>query len=239
MNPPLQTECGRIRFYPPKTTGGYWRLEWYEHGSRKQTSGGRTDRTATAKAKKILADRDRGSQALGKTRLAEVLDAYLRRGAENWADNQRNVASRELRKILAPYGRKRADEIDLRMLRAICNAASTANVARARRSHLRSFLRWGKQQDFFRPDQFDLLDEYVYVPDKTPTRKPLRRPSTRTNAESGVYVTPDEVMAGEWASLASCDPTSAGNASGPTALRWGRWPFSVGVLRGRCLQDHG
>jgi integrase len=156
---------------------------------------GRTDAEDCdhAKAKGILAELDRGSQPLGKTKLEEVLDAYLRWGSENWADNQRVLATRELKKMLAPCSSRKADTVDLRMLRTICNAASTANVARARRSHLRSFLKWGKGQDYFRPDQVDLLDEYTYVPDTAPVRKPLRRPKSRTNAEAATYVTPDEV----------------------------------------------
>src|SRR4051812_47243977 len=105
----FETPCGRIRIYEPKTTGGYWRLEWQEQGQRKQTWGGRTDKTATVKAAKILADLDRGSQPLGKTRLGDVLDAYLRWGQQVWSDNQRVLASRELRKILAPHSRRKAD----------------------------------------------------------------------------------------------------------------------------------
>lgn len=60
MTGALETPCGRIRLLPPSGKGRevYWRIEWYEGPHRRQTTAGRTQTTAEAKAAKVLAALD-------------------------------------------------------------------------------------------------------------------------------------------------------------------------------------
>ena len=76
----LETPCGRVRLTEPTGAGGdiYWRLDWYDDDDRRhQTTGGRTVRTARAKAAKVLKRLDEGAQAEGRERLGGALDAYV------------------------------------------------------------------------------------------------------------------------------------------------------------------
>jgi hypothetical protein len=72
----LETPCGRVKVSPPSSTGGYWRLEWYEHGQRKQTSGGRTQETATARVAEVLERLDRKLAPKSTRRVQEAREAY-------------------------------------------------------------------------------------------------------------------------------------------------------------------
>ncbi len=65
----LETPCDRVRIIEPAGTGGdvYWRVEWYdEDGVRHQTTGGRTMKSAQAKAAKVLQRLDDAVKAEGR-----------------------------------------------------------------------------------------------------------------------------------------------------------------------------
>jgi integrase len=199
----LLTKCGRVRISPPLHRGGYWRLDWKEHGKRRQGTGGRTVDTAKAKAFEIVKRLDADVQPEGETTLGEALEQFLLWGKVTgplaggrrrpWSDQYAHHMRVHLTGMLRPYMALRCDRLDRRILTALCDSSSTANVARSRRSDLQSFLAWGRKRRVFTPEQADALAQYEYSPKVAPPQKPARKSRTRVSGEGGRYVQPDEV----------------------------------------------
>lgn len=188
MSEALETPCGRVKISPPSASWKYWRVEFFEHGKRRQSSGGLTLETAKVKAAEVVARLDRASEPLGRTRLDETLTRYLAWGESQWSRNHFIVTNRELAKISKEYGRLRCEQLDVALLRQICNRAVSASSAKAQRSRLKAFLLWGHSQSYFTPEQKESLGSYTWVPVAAPLKRPKRK------AERGsIEVQPDEV----------------------------------------------
>jgi integrase len=194
MSAPRETPCGRVKIYEPTKPGGYWRLEFYEHNRRRQTTAGKTFEDAGQKVKEILARLDADTQPEGEKVLNEFLEAYFAWAHEEWTSEQYYVETkRSLENALKPYLRLRCRQLDGRRLTGICNAATTAGVAKQQRSRLRAMLTWGKKSRYFTLEQSRCLNDYLYVPNKEPIKKPSRKSQTRTAGEGAKFVTKDEV----------------------------------------------
>jgi integrase len=189
----LVTPSTRVRVVPPRRDNGYWRLEWSEHGKRCQTTGGRSLETATKKALQIDERLERRAQPESRERLADALDRYVVHLQVNAAPNTASKSAPDLRKALKPYGALRCEAITDRHLRSASTPPTTASAAAHRRSRIRSFLKWGKQNGYFSADQTHLLDDYDWSPRSGTPARPRRRQPRKVAGEASRYVTPDQI----------------------------------------------
>lgn len=193
----LETSCGRVRLTEPSGTDGdvYWRVEWYdEDGARHQTTGGRTVKSAQAKAAKVLQRLDDAVKAEGRERLGTAVDAYVAFCEQEHSSNHAYRVDLDLkRKALEPLRGTRCESFTKRHAQAVLDACSTKTVAKNLRGMLGAFLAWGHERGYFSAGQVQMLANYRYAPSTRPVAKPARRPAARVQGETERYVTDDEV----------------------------------------------
>lgn len=193
----LETPCGRVRLTAPTGTDGdvYWRLEWYdEDDERHQTTGGRTKKSAQAKAAKVLKRLDDAVKSEGRERLGTAVDAYAAFCGQEYSANHAYRVDLDLkRKALQPLRGLRCEAFSKRNALALLDGCSTRIVADRLRSMLNAFLEWGHERGYFSAAQMQMLANYRYSPATPPVAKPQRRPSGRVQGEAERYVTDDEV----------------------------------------------
>lgn len=150
-NTPFQSADERVRALPPvdRWCDPYWRLEYEQHGRRRQPSGGRTRTTAERKMalelRRLDADLDGDLQ---RRRGDEVLDAWLtpgqaHKGGQPWSPGTRAgyvwYANRYMRPVL---GELRAEEWGRRPYRAVVKLAPTRKEGMQVRRRLSALLSW-------------------------------------------------------------------------------------------------
>jgi integrase len=232
--PTRSFDYGAIRLLAPTGVGTdiYWRLEWYDHdGSRCQTTGGRTKRTARIKADRILARLEARVQPEGRVLLGAALEQYIRWVKANKSFNHWNCLRRELPNLLGRLRDLRCEDLDLRRLRSALNASSTKIVAAHHKSRVKVFLWWGKGQGYFTMAQTKLLEDYEYVPDKDPVLKPSRRSGARVSGEAARVVQADEVPVHDAVA-------AAGDALGERIPAWGKLYVELMAADGARLGEH-
>jgi integrase len=161
-NEPFQSADERVRALPPvdRWHDPYWRLEYEQHGRRRQPSGGRTRAAAERKMVLELRRLDAGlDDDLPRRRGGEVLDAWLapgqpHKGGRPWSAGTRAgylwYTNRYLRPVL---GGLRAEEWDRRVLRAVVSQAQTRKEGLQIRRRLSAFLSWALTAGYLHESQ--------------------------------------------------------------------------------------
>lgn len=191
----LTSACGRVSASQPTGFGTdvYWRLEYYFHGKRMQTSGGRTKAAAVKAMTKVVTKLDSNAAARSTTKIGEVLDLY--------EVHLKNSSSR-LHALHAPAALRRAlghlDRVaccDLQRVQLIesCDAATSPSTATHRKSYISAFVKWGHRKEYFTRDQTLFLAGYEWSPKATQVLAPTRKRSGRRAGETERYVALDEV----------------------------------------------
>ncbi|HUZ84081.1 MAG TPA: tyrosine-type recombinase/integrase [Gaiellales bacterium] len=161
-NEPFQSSDERVRALPPadRWRDPYWRLEYDQHGRRRQPSGGRTRASAERKMALELRRLDAGlDDDLPRRRGSEVLDAWLapgqpHKGGRPWSAGSRAgytwYTNRYLRPVL---GELRAEEWDRRAFRAVVNQAVTRKEGLQIRRRLSALLSWALTAGYLHENQ--------------------------------------------------------------------------------------
>lgn len=189
----LETPCGRIRITVPRQPGRYYRLEWYEHGGRCQTTAGTTETKMRAKVADVLARLDRDAEPESRRPVAEALEGYLAFMHANHSANHFIASRRELRKLFEPYLKLRCERLEQRHARDALNSSTTSNTARNNRGRINGLLHWGHENGYFSESQTQFLRGYRYSPKRPAPTRPTRKTAQRRSGESPRFVTPQEI----------------------------------------------
>ena len=189
----LETPCGRIRITVPRRDGEYYRLEWYEHGGRCQTTAGRSETTMRAKVVDVLARLERDAEPESRRPVSEAVAGYIAFMRASYSPNHAVQSERELRKLFAPFSKLRCERLEARNVRDALNSSATPNMARNNRGRINGVLRWGHENGYFTEAQAQYLRGYRYSPKVVPPKRPTRKTAMRRAGESTRYVSPQEI----------------------------------------------
>ncbi|WP_341229740.1 hypothetical protein [Nocardioides salarius] len=233
------TCVGRVAVFAPARDGAYWRLRWTGlDGARADTSGGRDQQAAEAKARGIDARLARAAGQQSTTTLGELFDLYLSQGRSpyterSWRRSTRNQIEDNLGRSLRGHRHRAAMDVTRELLDQMRAQAGTPQMVRINTTALRAFLLWGYRHSpsYFTSAQAELLPPRVVMPAPAlkGTPAPTRRAMARRVGQADSYVHEEdapsaaqvqalarslEQRVGPWGALA---PELAANC-GP---RWG------------------
>jgi hypothetical protein len=176
--------CGRVKVTAPEPPDRYWRLEWTEHGRRRQTTGGRTRADAEAKVRTVQQRLDAGAVPGDRQRIEAALEAYIEFSKGNHQPNHTAKVEPDLRKAFAPYLRVRCADLARTHLRDAVQAASTRSAGQHRRSRISAFVKWGYRAECFTEAQTHLVDHVAWTAPKGAPPRPTRDFSPPPTGES-------------------------------------------------------
>lgn len=198
---PLGAGEGLIAVDAPTDGKPYWRLTYYDHGRRRQLSGGKTHKSASIKAALILhrlkADLD---DDLGLTRGNEVLDLWLDPNTLSKGQKKRQAGTlvgygwytdRYIRPVL---GALRAEQWHRHHFRKIVQSPPTQGEGERCRRVLSSFLTWALVCGYITESQQLMLKAARWKAPPGHVAKPSRTAGANESGEDESYLPEEDAM---------------------------------------------